>query len=109
VVAVASCSAAPPRAQRRRSSKSSPTIADKITSSGVQPSKTRSLESWKRKHKNSEQVSDAELHAASSLAQMSRKKAKKVVKKVVSSEVRRVPFAFDDELFVESSQKGSFF
>jgi hypothetical protein len=37
---------------------------------------------------------------------MSRKKA---IKKVVSSEVRRVPFAFDDDLFVESSQKGSFF
>jgi hypothetical protein len=40
---------------------------------------------------------------------MSRKKAKKAVKKVVSSEVRRVPSAFDDDLFVESSQKGSFF
>jgi hypothetical protein len=40
---------------------------------------------------------------------MSRKKAKKIVKKVISSEVRRVPSAFDDDLFVESSQKGSFF
>jgi hypothetical protein len=40
---------------------------------------------------------------------MSRKKAKKAVKKVVSSEVRRVPSAFDDDLFVESSQKASFF
>jgi hypothetical protein len=40
---------------------------------------------------------------------MSRKKAKKVVKKIVSSEVRRVPSAFDDDLFVESSQKGFFF
>jgi hypothetical protein len=40
---------------------------------------------------------------------MRHKKAKKVVKKVVSSEVRRVPSAFDDDLFVESSQKGSFF
>jgi hypothetical protein len=39
---------------------------------------------------------------------MSRKKAKKAVKKVVSSEVRRVPSAFDN-LFTESSQKGSFF
>jgi hypothetical protein len=35
----------------------------------------------------SEHVSDAELQAASSLAQMSRRKAKKAVKKVVSSEV----------------------
>jgi hypothetical protein len=39
---------------------------------------------------------------------MSHKKAKKVVKKIVSSEVRRVPSAFDDDLFVESSQKGFF-
>jgi hypothetical protein len=109
VVAVASCSAAPPRALRRRSSKSSLTIADETTSSGVQPSKTRFLESSKRKRKTSEQVSDAELQAASSLAQMSRKKAKKVVKKVVFSEVRRVPSTFDDDLFTEPSQKGSFF
>jgi hypothetical protein len=41
---------------------------------------------------------------------MSRKKSKKVVKKVVSSEVRRVPSAFDDNIFMEPvSQKGSFF
>jgi hypothetical protein len=40
---------------------------------------------------------------------MSRKKAKKAIKKVVSSEVWRVPSAFDDDIFVESSQKGSFF
>jgi hypothetical protein len=40
---------------------------------------------------------------------VSRKKATKAIKKVVSSEVRRVPSAFDDDLFVESSQKGSFF
>jgi hypothetical protein len=84
-------------------------IADETTSSGVQPAKTRSLESSKCKRKTSEQVSDAELQAASSLAQMSRKKAKKAVKKVVSSEVRRVPSAFDDDLFTEPSQKGSFF
>jgi hypothetical protein len=53
-VAVTSCSAGPPRAPRRRSSKSSLTIADETTSSGVQPSKTRSLESSKRKRKTSE-------------------------------------------------------
>jgi hypothetical protein len=63
----------------------------------VQPAKTRSFESSKCKRNTSEQVSDAELQAASSLAQMSWKKAKKAVKKVVSSEVRRVPSAFDDE------------
>jgi hypothetical protein len=41
---------------------------------------------------------------------MSRKKSKKAVKKVVFSEVRRVPSAFDDNLFMEpASQKGSFF
>jgi DNA-directed RNA polymerase subunit N (RpoN/RPB10) len=108
-VVVASCSAAPPKVPRRRSSKSSLSIVDETTSSGVQPSKTKSLESSKCKRKSSEQVSDAELQAASSLALMSRKKAKKAVKKVVSSEVRRVPSAFDDDLFVESSQKGSFF
>jgi RNA polymerase subunit RPABC4/transcription elongation factor Spt4 len=107
-VAVASCSAAPPKALRR-SSKSSLSIADETTSSSVQPSKTKSLESSKRKRKSSEQVSDAEHQAASSLAQMSRKKAKKAVKKIVSFEVRWVPSAFDHDLFVESSQKGFFF
>jgi hypothetical protein len=41
---------------------------------------------------------------------MSRKKSKKAVKKVVSSGVRRVLSAFDDNLFVEpASQKGSHF
>jgi hypothetical protein len=100
-VAVASCSAAPPNAPRRRSSKSGLSIVDETTSSGVQPSKTKSLESSKHKRKSSEQVSDAELQAASSLAQMSRKKSKKAVKKVVFSEVRRVPSAFDDDLFME--------
>jgi hypothetical protein len=78
-------------------------------SSGVVPSKTKSLESSKRKRRSFEQVSDAELQAASSLAQMSWKKAKKAIKKVVSSEVRRVPSTFDDDLFTEPSQKGSFF
>jgi hypothetical protein len=41
---------------------------------------------------------------------MSRKKSKKAVRKVVSSGVRRVPSAFDDNLIVETaSQKGSCF
>jgi hypothetical protein len=102
-VAVASCSAAPISAPRRRSSKRGPSIADETASSGVHPSKTRSLESSKRKRRTSEQVSDAELQAASGLAQMSRKKSKKAVRKVVSSGVRRVPSTFDDNLFVEAA------
>jgi ribosomal protein L14E/L6E/L27E len=51
--------------------------------------KTKSLESTKHKRNSSENVSDAELQAATSLAQMSRKKAKKVVKKIVTTEVRQ--------------------
>jgi hypothetical protein len=43
---------------------------------------------------------------ATSLAQMSRKKAKKAIKKIVAAEVRRVPSAFDDDFFTEPSQKG---
>jgi hypothetical protein len=109
-VAVASCSAAPISAPRRRSSERGPSIADETTPSGVQPSKTRSLESSKRKRRTSEQLLDVELQAASSLAQMSRKKSKKAIRKVVSSGVQRVPSAFDDNLFVEvASQKGSHF
>jgi hypothetical protein len=109
-VAVASCSVARPKGLRRRSSKSGLATADEATSFGVQPTKTKSLESSKRKRMSSEQISDAELQAASNLAQMSRKKSKKAMKKVVSSEVRRVPSAFDDNLFMEpASQKGSYF
>jgi hypothetical protein len=109
-VAVASCSAAPISAPRRRSSKRGPSTIDESTSSSVQPSKTKSLESSKRKRRTSEQISDAELQVASGLAQMSRKKSKKAVRKVVSSGVRRFPSAFDDNLVVEeASQKGSCF
>jgi hypothetical protein len=91
----------PLKALRKKSSKKS-----QGASSGVQPTKTKSLESTKRKRRTSEQISDVELQAASSLAQMSRKKVKKAVRKIFSSEVRRVPSAFDDDLFVEPSQKG---
>jgi hypothetical protein len=77
-----------------------------MTSSSVQPAKTKSLESTKRKRKSSEHVSDVELEAASSIVQMSRKKSKKAVKKVVAAEVRRVPSIFDDDIFAEPSQKG---
>jgi hypothetical protein len=105
-VAVASCSAAPLKAPRRRSPKKSKGNADETTSSSVQPAKTKSLESTKRKRKSFKNVSDAELQAATSLAQMSRKKAKKVVKKIVAADVRRVPSAFYDDFFAEPSQKG---
>jgi hypothetical protein len=53
-VAVASCSAAPTNAPRRRSSKRGPSTVDESASSGIKPSKTRSLESSKRKRKISE-------------------------------------------------------
>jgi hypothetical protein len=46
-VVVASCSAAPLKAPRRRSSKSSKVTIDETTSSCVQPAKTKSLESTK--------------------------------------------------------------
>jgi hypothetical protein len=106
-VAVASCSAAPINAPRRRSSKRGSSAVNESSSSGIKTSRTRSLESSKRKRKTSERVSDVELQAASGLAQMSRKKLKKAVKKISSSGVRRVPSAFDDDIFVGAdSQKG---
>jgi hypothetical protein len=108
VVVVASCSVVPLKAPRRKSSKSSKLNIDETTSPGVKLAKTRSLESSKRKRESSEQVSDAKLQAASSLAQMSRKKAKKAVKNIVTAEVRWVPSAFDDVFPTELSQKGSF-
>jgi hypothetical protein len=106
-VAVASCSATPINAPRIRSSKRGSSPASEGTSSGVKPSRTKSLESSKRKRKTSERTSDVELQAASGLAQMSRKRLKKAVKKVSSVGVRRVPSAFDDDAFVEAdSLKG---
>jgi hypothetical protein len=109
-VAVASCSAAPINAPRRRSSKRSSSPANEGASSGIKPSRTRSLESSKRKRKTSEPwTSDAELQAASGLAQMSRKKPKKAVKKISSTGVRRVPSAFDDDTLADAdSFKGVF-
>jgi hypothetical protein len=81
-VAIASCLVAPPNASRRRSSKSGPATADETTSSGVQPSKTKSLESSKHKRRTSEQVSDVELQATSSLAQMIRKNPRRLSRKL---------------------------
>jgi hypothetical protein len=106
-VVVASCSAAHLKAPRRTSSKKGKRDADETSSSIVWPERTKSLESSKRKRKSSEDVSDAELQAASSLARLSRKKIKKAVRKVVIAEVQRVPSAFDD-VIVKPSKKGFF-
>jgi hypothetical protein len=73
-VVVASCSAMPLKALKKKSSK---------RNQETRVFKTKSLESTKRKRRTSKQISDVELQAASGLAQMSRKKAKKVVKKKV--------------------------
>jgi hypothetical protein len=82
-VVVASCSAAPLKALRRRSSKGSKLKIDETTSSSVQPVKTKSLESTKRKQKSSEHVSDIELEAASSLAHMGKIKLKKFLRNLL--------------------------
>jgi hypothetical protein len=81
-------------------------IDDGTFSATVCPEKTRSLKSSKRKHKSTEVVSDAELQPSTGLTGLSRKKMKKAVKKVAAAEVRRVPSAFNDDLFAEPSQKG---
>jgi hypothetical protein len=46
------------------------------------------------------------MQAASSLAQLSRKRTMKVVKKITVAEVRCVPSAFDEDIIVEPSHKG---
>jgi hypothetical protein len=75
VVVVAVCSAAPPKARRSRASKKEKAKSCAgDTSSVVRPGNTKSLESSKRKRKDSEDIFDAEIQAASSLAQLSRKK-----------------------------------
>jgi DNA-directed RNA polymerase subunit N (RpoN/RPB10) len=107
-VVVASYSAAPLKAPRRSSLKKGKGDIDETSSSALRPEKTRSLESSKRKRKSSEIVSDIELQAASSLAQLSQKKTKKAVKKIVVTEVRRVPSALDENMIVEPSHKGFF-
>jgi hypothetical protein len=60
-VVVASCSAAPLKALRKKSSKKSQGTPDETTSSGVQPVKTKSLESTKRKRRAFEKILDVEL------------------------------------------------
>jgi hypothetical protein len=107
-VAVASCSAAPPKAPRKKSLKKGRRNAGDTSCSIVRPEKTKSLESSKRKRKASEDVSDAEIQAASSLAQQGQKKAKKVVKKIVVATVQRVPSAFSDDEMTDKLRPTSF-
>jgi uncharacterized protein YktA (UPF0223 family) len=87
-VVVASCSDVPLKALRRRSLKQGKVNIDDTTSSSVQPAKTKSLESSKWKRKSSEHFSDVELQVSNTLDQMSQKKAKKSIKKIVAEEVR---------------------
>jgi hypothetical protein len=61
----------------------------------------------KQKRKTSEGVSNAEIQAASSLAQLGQKKIKTTVKKIVAAEVWHVPSAFfDDDMIDEPRPKG---
>jgi hypothetical protein len=105
-VAVASCSSEPSKISGRSSSKKRKGSDDGTPFAAVCPEKTKSLESKKRKHQSTEGVTDVELQAATSLVGLSRKKTKKAVKKVATTEVRRVPAAFDDDFPVELAQKG---
>jgi hypothetical protein len=108
-VAVATCSAAPPKVARKKGSKKGKgkNNADN-TSSIIGLKKTKSLECSKRKRKASEDVSDAEVQAASSLAQLSKKKAKKAVKKIVAAMVQRVPSGFSDDEMTKEPQPTGF-
>jgi hypothetical protein len=110
-VAVVVCSAAPPKALRRRASKKekAKSSAGDTSSSVVRLGKTKSLESSKRKRKASEVTSNAEIQAASSLAQLGWKKSKKAVKKVVAVVVQRVPPAFSDDEVIEEPRQTSLF
>jgi hypothetical protein len=74
-VAGAVCSAAQPKAPRKRylkKEKAKSNVGD-TSSSAICPGKTRSLESSKRKRKASEGDSDSEIQVASSLEELSRK------------------------------------
>jgi hypothetical protein len=67
------------------------------------------LESSKRKRKASEDVSDAEIQATYSLAKLGKKKPKKVVKKISTTVVQRVPSAFSDDKMIDEPRQTSFF
>jgi hypothetical protein len=73
-VATTVCSAAPPKAPRRRTLKKgkAKSGACDTSSSAICPEKTKSLESSKRKKKASEGISDAVIQAASILAGLSK-------------------------------------
>jgi DNA-directed RNA polymerase subunit N (RpoN/RPB10) len=60
-IVVVSCSAVPPKAPRRESSKKRKNSTYETSSSAVRPDKTKSLESSKRKRKTSEAISDIEI------------------------------------------------
>jgi uncharacterized protein YktA (UPF0223 family) len=86
-ITVATCSAAPPKAPKKKASKKGKGKSDagNTSSSIIRPEKTKSLESSKRKRKASEDIFYAEVQAASSIAQLGPKKAKKVVRKIVAA------------------------
>jgi hypothetical protein len=69
-IVVASCSATPPKAPRRKSSKKLKSNIGDTSSSVVCLDKKNSLESSKRKRKAFEGVLEAEIQAASSRAQL---------------------------------------
>jgi hypothetical protein len=78
------CLAVPPKARRRRASKKekAKSSAGNTSSSIVCPTKTKSLESSKRKRKAFEDISDAANQVASCLAKLGKKKTKKAMKKI---------------------------
>jgi hypothetical protein len=60
-VAIASCSVAPPKAPRKKSSKKGRSSVGDTSSSIIRPNKTKSWESSKRKRKASDNISNAEV------------------------------------------------
>jgi hypothetical protein len=79
-IAIAVCSTAAPKAPRRRASRKekAKSSATDTSSPSVRPGKTKSLESSKRKRKASKDISDVEIQAASSLAQLGKKKLRRL-------------------------------
>jgi hypothetical protein len=109
-VAVATCSAAPTKAPRKKASKKGKRKSEvgDTSSSIIHPEKIKSLESSKRKRKASKDIFDAEVQTASSLAQLGQKKAKKAVKKIAVATVQRIPSAFSDDEMIEGPHPTGF-
>jgi hypothetical protein len=109
-VAMAICSAAPPKAPRKKASKKGKGMreAGDISSSTIRPEKTKSLDSSKWKRKASDDISDAEVQAASSLDQLGQKKAKKAVKKIAVATIQRGPSAFSDDEMTDKPRPTGF-